>query len=343
MGSLPWKPESDAAKIVSPNCKFAKSNHFVATKESNVDFPLIYSLVPAFKFQIGTAGDGYLYTYSASAILGFLIHIAKAWRSDRITLKTAKDVFSAVLQDFIPKIKLSDRNENDKRWSTPNPSFVDSKQIVQLLRQCVSLDLGPQVRQLFDKLERLGDEEPAIIFGAFILPLSKELNEMSADQNPGKLAQEFHNMACLFTEKLPSLYASRCVGPKPSPPMDWRRTKCGCGCEECLQLDSFLDDPAQNVMQIQASSKSRLRHLEGQLPLIYQGRYEGSKPEHQTDIIPTPSGFELFIFKTKLAWATSLKLWEQDRDAARKAFDRVFDGNKDIRENLEKALENLGG
>lgn len=278
----------------------------------------------------------------ASAVLGFLIDIAKAWRSDRISLKTAQVVFHAVLQDFIPNIKLADLDKSGERKTISSyyhlpRAFLDSKQIIQVIRQCVSLDLGPQVHQLFDKLERLAsDEEPAIIFNGLFLPLAKELNEMTADQNPGALAQEVHNMACLFTEKLLSLYANRCVGPKPTPPKDWMRTKCGCGCEECLQLDSFLVDPALEEMHIPASSEDRLRHLQTQLPLIQR------KPEYETEIRRTSSGFELWVHKTKLAWAFSVECWVKDRDVAKEIFDRVFDGDKDMGRDLENAFKKLG-
>ena len=295
----------------------------------------------------------------ASATLGFLIDIAEAWRSDRITLKTAQDVLSAVLQDFIPNIKLADDGRKEplrirdyrdevlhpgERYCKPR-AFLDSEQIIQLLRQCVSLDLGPQVRQLFDKLERLAryEVEPAIIFACFFLPLSKELKEMSADQDPGALAQEVHNMACLFTEKLPSLYVSRCVGPKPPRPVGWRRTKHGCGCEECLQLDSFLDDPALEITHIQAISEDRLRHLEDQLPLLDFDTDNVSTKGYGTRIQPTPSGFELRIQKwDKVEWKYSVECWLDDRASAKEIF-RFFNDNKDTMEDLEKAIKSLGG
>jgi hypothetical protein len=157
-------------------------------------------------------------------VLGFLIDIAKGWKSDKITLKTAQVVFRAVLEDFIPSIKLADPDKGGKRMRISDsdylPSaFLDSEQVIQLLRQCVFLDLGPQVHQLFDKLERLaGDEDPAIVFKGFFLSFARELNEMSADESPGSLAQDIQKIACLFTGKLLNLYASRCVGPKPTPP-----------------------------------------------------------------------------------------------------------------------------
>jgi len=111
---------------------------------------------------------------------------------------------------------------------------------------------------------------------------------------------------------------------------------------ECLQLDSFLVDPVQEETQISVSREDRLRHLQEQLPLIYQGSYKRDRPEHETEIRRTPSGFELSIRKTKLAWTSATKRWVEDRDAAEKVFGRVFD-DEDIRKRLGKVLQNLGG
>ena len=118
------------------------------------------------------------YSGMAGAALGFLSDIAEAWRSGRITLKTAQDVFSAVLQDFIPNIRLAyDRwreprrgyivdvlHRGDREYHKPRP-FIDSEQLKNLLRQCSSMDLEPQVCQLLNELERLADDEvdPAIV------------------------------------------------------------------------------------------------------------------------------------------------------------------------------------
>ena len=123
--------------------------------------------------------------------------------------------------------------------------------------------------------------------------------------------------------------------------IDWRRTECGCGCMECLQLDSFLVDPVQEEVQISASSEERLCHLQQQLPPIYQDRYK-VRPEHETEIIRSSAGFELSIRKTKLAWTSAVKCWVEDRDAAERVFGHVFD-DEDIRKGLEKVLENLTG
>ena len=132
----------------------------------NVDLPLIYRLVPAFIFQITTFSietASNRYSGMAGVTLEFLFNIFEAWKRDRITLKTAQDVFSAVLQVFISNIRLADfvplsirkaAYMNTDKYDQPRP-FIDTDHIRCLVRQCFSLDLVPQLRQLNNKLDRL--------------------------------------------------------------------------------------------------------------------------------------------------------------------------------------------
>lgn len=278
---------------------------------------------------------------------GFLTGIVEGSESHGISRKTIQDVFRAVLQEFIPNIKLAGpRGEGPKcvRISSRYiPStFFDSEQIIQLLRQFTSLDLGPQVHQLFDKLEKLmNDEEPAIAFKGFFLPFAKELSKTLADESTDGLGQEVQSRAQLFMENIVDLYARRCVGPKPTPPGDWRREKCGCGCTECLGLDAFLVDPTQKEIQISTESQDRVDHLKQQFPRIDQGEWKGDKPEHDTEVTRTNSGFKLSIRKTQLAWSTAARHWVEDRNAAEEEFGRVFD-DENIKKSLETRLERLG-
>jgi hypothetical protein len=273
--------------------------------------------------------------------------IVKGWESHKISHRTAQDIFRAVLQEFIPSIGLADPTDESAKTrisSTYIPSTIlDSEGITQLLRQLTSLDLGPQSHQLLDKLEKLAkEEEPAIVFRGFFLPFAKELSRTSAaDKSPDALVQEVQSRAQLFMENLVDLYAIRCVGPKPTPPIDWRRTKCGCGCMECLELDAFLVDPAQKEIQISTKSQDRVDHLKRQLPRIDQGRWERDKPEHDIEVTRTASGFELSIHKTLLAWSTAVKRWEEDRNAAVEEFGRVVN-DENIKNSLETRLDRLG-
>jgi hypothetical protein len=99
---------------------------------------------------------------------------------------------------------------------------VDWDDIIKLLQQCPDMNLESRVIQIFDKLELLAmDEQPAIAFDRFFLRFAKGLTDIPTGENP--LAQEFYEMVSQFMEYILDTYASRCVGPKPDPPKDWRR------------------------------------------------------------------------------------------------------------------------
>jgi hypothetical protein len=84
-----------------------------------------------------------------------------------------------------------------------------------------------------------------------------------------------------------------------------------------------LVDPVQRIF---VEAQDRIQHL---------------KPEHETEIIPTGSGFELLIRKTDLAWSSATGIWKEDKTAAeRTTFGYIFKDEK-ITEGLKKCLERL--
>jgi hypothetical protein len=150
----------------------------------------------------------------------------------------------------------------------------------------------------------------------FSYNLEKTLPIFATGETP--LAQEVQEMASQFLEYILDTYVSRCVGPKPTPPKDWQRKQCGCGCTDCLQLDAFLVDPVQKETRIFAEAQDRIQYLKDQLPQISisKGWYKSAQPEHETEIIPTGSGFGLLIRKTDLAWSSATEIWKEDNTAA---------------------------
>lgn len=292
-------------------------------------------------------------------MLEFLFASAKGRTSGELSLGSVQDLFRAILEDFIPSMKLTGPSTAGRRERISEVEYpyvyLNSKKIMQVLLQCVSLGLGAQAEQLLDKLGRLATEErPAEIFTGFFLPLAKELHEMSNDSSPSVKGQEIQSTARLLVERLLELYPNRCVGPKP---LGWQCAACGCGCTDCLQLDNFLLDPVQQRLEISLSSESRVVHLKEQLPRISQDQvadtYERhwGQPfrraathkayEHETELKRTSSGFTLSIRKTQSASICARKQWIHDRKYAEELFNSIFD-DESLKKNLGKVLGDLG-
>lgn len=269
--------------------------------------------------------------------------IVQSWKSDRLTHKTAQHIFRVVLQEFLSHLRLVDTKDHARISSHYKSSTIlQSTDVIGIIRQCVALDLEPQIHQLLGKLEKLAsEEEPATAFAGFFLPFAKDLNGVFNDQDSSALAQKVQDMGNVLAEKLIELYPALCVGPKPLPPRDWRRTKAGCGCTECFDLDTFLVDPVQEKIQISVKSEERLRHLKNRLPTIDTDDWNRRIPEHDSNAKTTDSTFTLSICKTQFRWTHEVRLWEQDRDAAIKIFGDNFD-DKDLQKALEARIEELG-
>jgi len=209
--------------------------------------------------------------------------------------------------------------------------------MVQLILQCVCIRLEHEWNLLFDKLELLAEvEEPAIVIKTFFVPFAGKLYHTAA-QDLNLLAEGVHKRVTLFMAKIIELYASRCVGPKPMRPADWRRPRLGCRCEKCVQLDSFLGDPSEKEMLLSAGTADGVRHLKNQLPVINQGGWSGAVPEYE---IKEESRFVLRICKTEKAWSYAMSNWEEDRDAAQKEFDKAFH-DEEMRKKLRERLGQL--
>ncbi|KIW36504.1 uncharacterized protein PV06_11269 [Exophiala oligosperma] len=118
---------------------------------------------------------------------------------------------------------------------------------------------------------------------------------MASEQSTSPLSADLQDRVSIFTAEIIDLFANRCIGPKPTRPVDWRRAGCGCGCEMCLQLDSFLGNPSQEEFSISAGNEDGMRHLTGRLPGIDQPFWKGEKPENETQVEP---GFKLKVRKT---------------------------------------------
>lgn len=143
-----------------------------------------------------------LYSKKTEAVLRFLTVIADAHRSGDIGHRTTLHAFHCVLQVFIPRIELvSLRLEREGR-NHLIPMKGDD--ILQLIRQCVSLELKLHIDKL-DTLSRMA--QSATTFVGFFLPLLKELDEIPAGQAPGSISQEFHIMARQLAENLREQHA----------------------------------------------------------------------------------------------------------------------------------------
>lgn len=155
---------------------------------------------------------------------------------------------------FILGITLAGHEENRIRIGSSTympPAQLDPADMISLVQQYVSLDLGLEVHQLCDKLQELAaTEDPAVmVMTKFFIPFTVKLYTMAAEQITTPVPVNLQDRVSVFTAEIINLFANRCVGPRFTP-----RAGCGCGCEMCLQVDSLLGNPSQEEFSISAGN-----------------------------------------------------------------------------------------
>ncbi|MCJ1350168.1 MAG: hypothetical protein MMC33_000149 [Icmadophila ericetorum] len=98
-----------------------------------------------------------------------------------------------------------------------------------------------------------------------------------------------------------------------------------------LDLDSFLLNSGQESTHITTENKDQAEHIKGRLPNNWETDYD-------ITTISITSGFELAIRKIDRKWMSVIKVWEENRVAAQREFERVFEDEK-LRESLKQELD----
>ncbi|KFZ12294.1 hypothetical protein V501_04298 [Pseudogymnoascus sp. VKM F-4519 (FW-2642)] len=201
-----------------------------------------------------------------AVVLKFPTTITEDERVDKIGLETAQHVFSFVLRVFIPHIMFTPfRPERDERKNDPIPMKADD--ILQLIRQCVSLKLKQHVRFVFDKLDSLSMGQSAMTFEGFFLPLMKEFDGMPPGQTPSTITQESHYMAHQLAEKLRKLHAAffphaQHMTPRPQhmSSRNLLEAKHDYTCKDCLKFTTFVKDHTAKSVEFSFGYESRIAH-----------------------------------------------------------------------------------
>jgi len=248
--------------------------------------------------------------------VNFLTCVFNAWTTGQFILSTTITIFSAVLDSFIPDFTLGNVESTERRricYPYLASMTFQPKELIELLRQCRALGLQGYCDRILDQLEKiaLSDTDPAPVFANFLLPFA---NRMYDIQQP---SPDSSNQRTKFTENILTAYQDQCVGSKPSPPADWTRRKCGCGCVDCDLLDTFLVNP-NSVETWIPIVEDRVEHLRTRIPLINGQR------EHETHVLTGDSICGLSIRKTDPAWSLSVERWEEDRKGARCVLENNF-------------------
>ena len=181
-----------------------------------------------------------------------------------------------------------------------NSKLVESKDLVGLTSNFLSMGLKDEVLQLFAKIESQPKDVIMGAFDALLLPFLSQLPETLHDLNIPLTTEQCQG---LYRNTIHH-YITRYVQPCPQKPLDWARETVGDGCKDCLELDSFLKSPRVQVGRFQMHVNRR-RHLEQKL-----GSYGSGKSwTYTTDKARSPH--TLVVTKNLKAYNAELGAWQE--------------------------------
>ncbi|KAG9778281.1 hypothetical protein KCU88_g4302, partial [Aureobasidium melanogenum] len=95
------------------------------------------------------------------------------------------------------------------------PAQLDPAEMISLVQQYVSLNLGLEVHQLCDKLQELAaTEDPAVmVMTKFFIPFTVKLYAMAAEQITTPVPVNLQDRVSVFTAEIINLFANRCSAP----------------------------------------------------------------------------------------------------------------------------------
>ena len=195
-----------------------------------------------------------------------------------------------------------------------------------VLDLCLNLGLEPEVELLLTQIEETAkDSDPMtlhLIMIPFLVGLAKILKAHSINLTSPQYQRVFQHVI--------SFIAGVYVAPKPEPPKDWTLPRIGCHCQDCAELNVFLQSPTSQRLEFKATGQRR-DHREG--CLRHQPSVEASTRKNPS------APHTLVLVKTRVGYEQNLKAWEHRSQEARNCFDHI--GHDALRELLAETYTDL--
>lgn len=195
-----------------------------------------------------------------------------------------------------------------------------------VLDLCLKLRLEPEVELLLTQIEEEAKQSDPmalhVIMIPFLVGLAKILKAHSISLTNLRYQRLFQHVISFIV----GVY----VAPKPEPPKDWSLPRAGCHCQDCAELNVFLQSPISQRLEFKATGQRR-NHREGCVR---------NQPSVESSTRRNPSApHTLVLVKTRVGYEQILKAWEIRCQEARKAFDHI--GHDALRQLLAERYTGL--
>jgi len=204
------------------------------------------------------------------AVISLFVRVFENAEHAGVTPNVLSEFCRSILPDMVQSLTLCYSEEGRRRGlAVPryngiyrqNPStrttLEDGTFIAKLVDTCLSLGFDNEVTELLDKIGREVFHVTVDDYDKVVYPfLNGLVTVLQARAIPFSIPQYQH----VFRSAIEA-YIQNYVKMEPEAPRDWTRSKRGCGCADCRDLDRFLISPTQEVGRF-AMAESRRKHLE---------------------------------------------------------------------------------
>lgn len=195
-----------------------------------------------------------------------------------------------------------------------------------IVDMCLELGLKHESEMLLAQVEKEASLGNARTLHLMLLPF---LESLAGVMRKRRIAFTDLRYSKLFRLVI-AMFVTKFVGIQPQPPRDWSLPTRGCGCQDCRELDRFLQSPHQQKMYFRGTGKRRDR-LESKL-------HQELSVHKRTQANPT-APHTLVLTKIRIRYEHDHKAWEERCKEARGLFDRI--GHDALRQLLGEVYGEL--
>ncbi|KAM3087010.1 hypothetical protein ACMFMF_000941 [Clarireedia jacksonii] len=265
------------------------------------------------------------------AMFPLLTNIAKVRLASEVISEPLDIVFQEVFIGTVGVLGLEQHDEVDtpppcptyQTYSYPYNALLDNRQketpgyrnLSWVICFAYRLGMNLELEQLFLKIALRAAEANESAFPGRFLSFLRCLASTVYGHMPVGL--EISSFQHLFQNILSSC-VEKTMFREPRPPTDWKRQKRGCGCNDCKNLDAFLQNP-NKVEETFHINGDRRKHLRAQLS---KDCYDPQKSIALSET-KIKSPFGLIVKKILDYHYSRVTQWEKDRETMRKTIREV--------------------
>ena len=197
----------------------------------------------------------------------FMKSLSEAGLAKKIDNETVTIGLKGVLLTFIPSFNLMISRNSAKRQKTASGqtnfygnSFAGDS-IAKIINYCAVQELHNEIGMLLHKIDEETGQFDEVLLRDTLIPFLRELNKVMQKHKIGYSTNQYQRV---FQSVIKMYLLKYVCHEPPAPPTDWKFSRRGCGCSDCIKLDELLHSGTRIQMEYKGSGPRR-NHVESRV------------------------------------------------------------------------------